>query len=154
MPCSRSSAIRARLSAGGSPPWRGAGRCPHAELAGPWGAMAKPRSARAAACSSTAATSRGIGGRKTARISRFLSRHLAGVEGGLELFVEDAFVGGVHIDQNQAAGVLGQDVDAVELGEGVTGEVGHRRREGANRLAKRPAGRPFRRAGVARAKAR
>jgi hypothetical protein len=42
---------------------------------------------------------------------------LAAVEGGFQLFVEDAFVRGVHVDEDQAAGVLGEDVDAVQLGE-------------------------------------
>ena len=33
----------------------------------------------------------------------------------LELFVAYALVRGVHVDDDQAVGVLGQDVDAVEL---------------------------------------
>ena len=41
------------------------------------------------------------------------------VEGSLQLFVKDAFVGGVHVDDDQAAGILRQDVDAVQLGQGV-----------------------------------
>jgi hypothetical protein len=42
-----------------------------------------------------------------------LRRDLAVVEGGFQLFVEDALVRGVHVDQDQAVGVLGEDVDAV-----------------------------------------
>ena len=38
---------------------------------------------------------------------------------GLELFVADALVRGVHVDHDQAFRALGQDVDAVQLGDGV-----------------------------------
>jgi hypothetical protein len=41
------------------------------------------------------------------------------VERGLQLFVEDALVRGVHVDENQAERVLRQDVDAVQLGQRV-----------------------------------
>ena len=34
---------------------------------------------------------------------------------GLELFVADALVRGMHVDHDQPIGILGQDVDAVQL---------------------------------------
>ena len=37
----------------------------------------------------------------------------------LEFFVEDALVGGVHVDEDQSLRVLGEDVDTVQLGDGV-----------------------------------
>ena len=48
-----------------------------------------------------------------------LGGDLAVVERGLQLFVEDAFVRRVHVDDDQAVRVLGQDVDAVQLGQRV-----------------------------------
>ncbi len=59
-----------------------------------------------------------VGG-EDGRDQQRLGGDLAVVEGGLQLFVEDAFVRGVHVDKDEAAGVLGQDVNAVQLGEGV-----------------------------------
>ncbi len=44
-----------------------------------------------------------------------LAGDLPGVELLLEPLVDDAFVGGVHVDHHQALRVFGQDVDALEL---------------------------------------
>ena len=44
---------------------------------------------------------------------------MTAVESGFQLFVEDTFVRRVHVDKDEAAGVLGEDVDAVQLGDGV-----------------------------------
>ena len=53
------------------------------------------------------------------RHQQALALHRAGVEVGLQLLHHDALVRGVHVDQHQPGLVLRQDVDAVELGEGV-----------------------------------
>ena len=45
---------------------------------------------------------------------------------GLELLVADALVRGVHVDDDQALGVLGEDVDAVQLRD----RVAQRRQRG------------------------
>ena len=37
---------------------------------------------------------------------------------GLEAFIDDAFVRGVHVHHDQSLGVLGQDIDAVDLCDG------------------------------------
>ncbi|MNT48094.1 hypothetical protein D3C72_1848560 [compost metagenome] len=42
----------------------------------------------------------------------------------LQPLVADAFVRRMHVDHDQAFGILGQDVDAMQLGNGVT-ERGH-----------------------------
>ena len=39
------------------------------------------------------------------------------IQRGLELFVHDAFMGGMHVHNNQAMRVLREDIDAGELGE-------------------------------------
>ena len=46
-----------------------------------------------------------------------LHRNAVGVERGLELFVDDALVRGMHVDDDQAVPVLRQDVDAGQLGQ-------------------------------------
>jgi hypothetical protein len=48
-----------------------------------------------------------------------LGGHLLLVERPLELLVEDAFVRGMHVHDDQALAVLRQDIDAVQLREGV-----------------------------------
>ena len=46
-----------------------------------------------------------------------LLRNLPLIELALQLLVHDALVRGVHVDNDQSALVLGQDVDAGELGD-------------------------------------
>ncbi|MNI67801.1 hypothetical protein D3C73_1234540 [compost metagenome] len=47
-----------------------------------------------------------------------LAGQAAGVQRLLQLFVDDALVGGVHVHQHHATAVLRQDVDAVQLRQG------------------------------------
>ena len=61
------------------------------------------------------------------------------VEYGLELLVKDAFMRSMHVDQYQASGILGQDVDAVQLSQRVAQRstalgLGERRRHCARRV--------------------
>jgi hypothetical protein len=68
----------------------------------------------------------GRAGGKHQRHQQGLRRRRTGVEGGLELFVEDALMRGVHVDQHQPGGVLRQDVDAMQLRDGVAEQRGLR----------------------------
>ena len=92
-------------------------------------AMSKPIVRSTAACSSTVATSSGLGGERHRHQQR-LHRDLAPVERVLQLLVHDALVRGVHVHDHQSVPVLGEHVDAGEL----------RQRESERRLFRRPAG--------------
>lgn len=74
---------------------------------------------------------RGCG--KDRRNEQGLGGNLAAVERCFQLFVEDALVCGVHVDHDQSLRVLRQDVDTVELAEGVA----ERRTVGGDARARR-----------------
>jgi len=54
-------------------------------------------------------------GSEVDRHQQRLHRDRAPVECGFELLVHDAFVRGMHVDDDQSAAVFGEDVDAGEL---------------------------------------
>ena len=67
------------------------------------------------------ATSSGVAAKVAGTSSGWARDGLATAIGAELLFqalVDDAFVRGVHVHQHQALGVFGQDVDAVQLGNG------------------------------------
>ena len=57
--------------------------------------------------------------RQAFRHQQWLAAQPLAGHGGLQALVGDALMGSVHVDQHQAGGVLGQDVDALELGQGI-----------------------------------
>ena len=70
---------------------------------------------------------RGGGGGKGGRDQQRLAgdaRGFRGVELVFEAFVHDALVCGVHVHHHQALLVFGQDVDAMQLGDGTSQRPG------------------------------
>ncbi len=86
-------------------------------VVGDSGAMSKPSWCSVSRCSSAVAIS-SVSALKVDRDQQLLRRHLLRVQRGLEFFIHDALVRSMHVDDDQAMLVLGQDVDAGELGEG------------------------------------
>ena len=80
------------------------------------GARSKPSWCRAS-CSSSAVATSSVSAAEGHRDQQRLRRHLLPVEGGLQFFIHDAFMRGVHVHHDQALLVLREDVDAGELAE-------------------------------------
>ena len=136
-PCSRRSASTSRTSASTSPSASSAGTLRNASDCGPAARELEAergerrRASRSATSASRSDTATVIGTSKRLRAQAFAVVRV------LELLVADAFVRGVHVDDDQAVGVLGEDEDAVQLRDGET----ERRRGVVARLGHRHAAR-------------
>jgi hypothetical protein len=67
--------------------------------------MSSPSARSVSACASAVAISAGVAG-KTAGISSGCDVHRAAGEVGLQSFVDDAFMGRMHVDDDQSVVVL------------------------------------------------
>ena len=133
-PYSRMSLSRSRVSPAMSPPASSAGAARTASSFGPETLVSRPSCSSASLFSSAVAMS-SASHRQHRRHQQALARDGARIQAELQLLHDDALVRGVHVDQHQAGLVLREDVDAVQLREGIAERRGFHREAGSGTAA-------------------